>query len=169
MPVRWMALVAILLAVFPVAASAEGLQAWKGGATPPLVLKDRDGQEHRLDAYRGKVVIINFWATWCEPCREEMPAFNRLKQRLADAPFVILAVNMSEGEGRIDAFLQQVPVDLPVLLDRDGAVSKAWRARLLPYTVVLDPALRIRYTTLGALDWGAPEIEAAVRKLLPPR
>ena len=159
---------AVALAL-PLAAAAKELKPWTGGAPPPLVLKDLAGREHRLDDYRGKVVVLNFWATWCEPCRDEMPSFNRLKARMGDAPFVILAVNMAEGEARIGEFLQQVPVDFPVLLDRDSGVSKAWRARLLPYTVVLDPASRIRYTALGELDWSAPEVEASLRQLLPAR
>jgi thiol-disulfide isomerase/thioredoxin len=150
-------------------AGAKELRPWIGGATPALVLKDLDGQEHRLTDYRGKVLVVNFWATWCEPCRDEMPSFNRLKARFGDAPFAIVAINMAEGEARIGDFLKKFPVDFPVLLDRDGSVSKAWRARLLPYTVVLDPQQRIRYTALGELDWSAPEIEANLRKLLPAR
>jgi thiol-disulfide isomerase/thioredoxin len=150
-------------------AGAKELRPWSGGSTPALVLKDLDGREHRLADYKGKVVVVNFWATWCEPCRDEMPSFNRLKARLGDAPFAIVAVNMAEGEARIGEFLKKVPVDFPVLLDRDGSVSKAWRARLLPYTVVLDPQQRIRYTALGELDWSAPQIEASLRKLLPGR
>ena len=165
-PLRFALALAVAL---PLAASAAELKRWTGGAPPPLVLKDLDGREHRLDDYRGKVVVLNFWATWCEPCREEMPSFNRLKARMGDAPFVILSVNMAEGEARIGEFLQKVPVDFPVLLDRDSGVSRAWRARLLPYTVVLDPALHIRYTALGELDWSAPGVEASLRKLLPAR
>lgn len=148
---------------------AKELKAWNDGATPALTLKDLDGREHRLADYRGKVVVVNFWATWCDPCREEMPAFNRLKAKMGDARFAIVAVNMAEGEGRIGEFLKRVSVDFPILLDRDGAVSKAWRVRVLPYTVVLGPDARIRYTALGELDWDAPEIEMKLRQLLPGR
>jgi len=151
------------------AAPIKELQPWRGGTAPALVLKDLQGREHRLADYRGKVLVLNFWATWCEPCREEMPAFNRLKAKMAQAPFAIVAVNMAEGESRIGEFLKQVPVDFPILLDRDGAVSKAWRVRLLPYTVVLGPDLRIHYTALGELDWSSPEIEAKLRSLIPAR
>ena len=158
--------VAALLAA---SAAARELQPWKGGATPPLVLKDLDGREHRLADYKGKIVVVNFWATWCDPCREEMPSFNRLKARFGDAPLAILAVNLAEGEARIGEFTKKVPLDFPVLLDRDGSVSRAWRARLLPYTFVLDPEQRIRYSVLGDLDWAAPEVEASLRKLLPGR
>ena len=71
---------------------ASQLRPWSGGATPPLELQDLEGRPHRLRDYRGKVVLINFWATWCEPCREEMPSMNRLRASLAAQPFVVLAV-----------------------------------------------------------------------------
>ncbi|HSD42049.1 MAG TPA: TlpA disulfide reductase family protein [Burkholderiales bacterium] len=148
---------------------AKELKPWKGGAPPPLELKDLQGRDHRLEDYRGSVVVVNFWATWCEPCRDEMPAMQRLKERMAGAPFALLAVNYAEGNPRVESFLKQVPVDFAILMDRDSAVSKRWQARVLPYTVVLDPGLRIRYTVTGELDWSAPEVEAALRKLLPPR
>jgi thiol-disulfide isomerase/thioredoxin len=148
---------------------AKELKPWKGGATPLLELKDLQGRDHRLEDYRGKVVVVNFWATWCEPCRDEMPAMQRLKERMAGAPFALLAVNYAEGIPRVEAFLKQMPVDFAILMDRDSAVAKRWQARALPYTVVLDPRLRIRYTVTGELDWGAPEVEAALRKLLPPQ
>ena len=163
---------ALVLAAAAVCASplgAKELKPWKGGATPALALKDLQGRDHRLEDYKGQVVVLNFWATWCEPCREEMPAMQRLKEKMAGAPFALLAVNYAEGSARVEAFLQRVPVDFTILLDRDAAVSKRWQARVLPYTVVIDPAQRIRYTVTGDLDWGAPEVEAALRKLLPPR
>jgi thiol-disulfide isomerase/thioredoxin len=152
-------------------AGAPGLEArelkpWKGGTTPPLELKDLQGRDHRLDDYKGKVVVVNFWATWCEPCRDEMPSMQRLKERMAGAPFAVLAVNYAEGNPRVETFLKQMPVDFAILMDRDSAVSRRWQARALPYTVVLDPRLRIRYTVTGELDWSAPEIEAALRRLL---
>src|SRR5215831_2800611 len=144
-------------ALFVCATSTSGLarelEPWKGGPPPALVLKDLNGREHRLADYKGKVLIVNFWATWCDPCRAEMPSFGRLKARMSSAPFAILAVNFAEGEARIGEFLKQVPVDFPVLLDRDGQVSQAWRARLLPYTVVLGPDQQIRYSAVGELDW----------------
>jgi thiol-disulfide isomerase/thioredoxin len=164
---RAAALLVVALAL-AVPAAAKELKPWKGGAPPPLALQDLRGRDHRLEDYKGRVVVINFWATWCEPCRDEMPSMQRLKDRLAGAPFALLAVNYAEGNGRIEEFLKKVPVDFTILLDRDAAVSKRWQARVLPYTVVLDPAQRIRYTVTGELDWSAPEVEAAIRQLLPP-
>ena len=162
----YLTLVAVIVAVVSLAAAAGELKPWTGGPTPPLVLKDVSGKEHRLDDYRGKVVVINFWATWCEPCREEMPSLNRLKAQMADTPFAILAVDMGEGEARVRTFLDKTPVAFPVLLDRDSAVSKAWKVRVLPTTLILDPDARIRYTAIGELDWSAPDIERRLRALL---
>lgn len=164
---RAAALLSVALVV-AVPAAAKELKPWKGGAPPPLALQDLRGRDHRLEDYKGRVVVINFWATWCEPCRDEMPSMQRLKERLAGTPFALLAVNYAEGNARVEEFLKKVPVDFAVLMDRDAAVSKRWQVRVLPYTVVLDPAQRIRYTVTGDLDWSAPEVEAAIRKLLPP-
>jgi thiol-disulfide isomerase/thioredoxin len=159
------AFAAVLTAVMAFAAAAGDLKPWTGGPTPPLVLRDLEGKEHRLDDHRGKVVVINFWATWCEPCREEMPSLNRLKAQMADTPFAILAIDMGEGEGRIKSFLEKTPVDFPVLLDRDSAVAKSWKVRVLPTTLVLDPDNRIRFIAIGELDWSSAEIEKRLRAL----
>ena len=162
------ALAAIALAAASGAAARE-LKAWNGGATPPLALKDLAGREHRLDGYAGQVVVVNFWATWCEPCRDEMPSMQRLREKMAGLPFAILAVNLGEGDARVAAFLERVPVAFDILMDRDGAVSRRWQARVLPYTAVIDPQGRIRYTVVGELDWAAPQVESVLRKLLPER
>ena len=116
-----MKFIAVLLglALLAVPAAAEVLKPWAGGATPALELADLQGTKHTLAAYRGKVVLVNFWATWCEPCREEMPSIERLRASLEGRPFVVLAVNLAEPESRIRKFLEAVPVGFPVLLDRD--------------------------------------------------
>lgn len=165
---RAAATLALALALAAPAGGAE-LVPWTGGAAPSLALQDLQGRPHRLEDFQGRVVVINFWATWCEPCRDEMPALRRLNEKLAGTPFTLLAVNYAESDARVAGFLQKVPVDFTILMDRDAAAAKRWRARVLPYTVVIDPGQRIRYTVTGELDWGAPAVEAALRKLLPPR
>ncbi len=147
---------------------AQQLKPWNGGATPALALRDLDGRLHRLEDYRGKVVLINFWATWCEPCREEMPSMNKLRALLAGRPFAVLAVNLAESEPRIRRFLEQLPLDFPVLLDRDSAAAKAWRARFLPASFVVGPDGRIRYAVLGEMDWTGERVRDAINALLPP-
>ena len=149
------------------AAAAQQLKPWSGGATPALALGDMDGKPHRLEDYRGKVVLVNFWATWCEPCREEMPSMNKLRASLAARPFAVLAVNLAESEPRIRRFMEQVPMDFPVLLDRDSSVSKAWRARLLPMSFLVGPDGRIRYSVLGEIDWTQERVRKVILEMLP--
>src|SRR5262245_4339970 len=90
-------------------AQAQTLKPWTGGATPALALRDLEGRQHRLSDYRGKVVLVNFWATWCEPCREEMPSMQRLRASLAGRPFEVLAINLAESESKVRRFLEQTP------------------------------------------------------------
>jgi thiol-disulfide isomerase/thioredoxin len=163
------ALLFALVAAASAAALAQELKPWKGGATPPLALSGLDGRAHRLDAYRGNVVIVNFWATWCEPCRDEMPSMRLLKESLAGMPFEVLAVNLGEPETRIRSFLEKVPVNFPVLLDSDSSASKAWRARLLPATFIVGPNGAIRYSHLGELDWSHASVRQAIVALLKPQ
>jgi len=159
---------AALLAASCAALAAGGeLKPWSGGATPPLALRDLQGKEHRLADYKGKVVVVNFWATWCDPCREEMPSMQRLQDKLAGKPFAILAVDFGEGAPRINDFLKKVPVRFTVLLDRDTSAATRWKVRVLPTTLVLDPEQRIRYSVVGDLEWDSPAVEQAIRKLLP--
>jgi thiol-disulfide isomerase/thioredoxin len=157
----------VLFCCAPLAA-AQQLRPWTGGATPPLVLQDLDGRPHSLEDYRGKVVLINFWATWCEPCRAEMPSINKLRASLAGQPFAVLAVNLAETEPRIRRFMEQVRLDFPVLLDRDSAVTKAWRARVLPASFLVGPDGRIRYAVIGEYDWTQDAARQAILPLLPP-
>ena len=161
-------LLALLLALSASLAGAQELRPWVGGEAPPLALQDLDGRQHRLEGYRGKVVLINFWATWCEPCRDEMPSLNKLRAGLAGRPFVVLAVNLAEPESRVRRFMEQVPLEFPVLLDRDTAVAKGWKARILPASFLVGPDGRIRYSVLGEIDWTEERVRKVVQALLPP-
>jgi thiol-disulfide isomerase/thioredoxin len=145
---------------------------WKAGATPPLVLKDRRGRTHDLAAYRGRVVLVNFWATWCEPCLEEMPSLEDLQDRLKDRPFTLLAVNMEESDAKVERFLQSTVLQedsLVVLFDRFGTVAKDWKARMLPVSFLIGPDGRIRYSVLGAANWSAKETISQIERLMPAR
>jgi thiol-disulfide isomerase/thioredoxin len=154
------------LALLGSPAVAQVLKPWSGGATPPLELSDLQGTRHRLADYRGKVVMVNFWATWCVPCRDEMPSIERLRASLEGRRFAVLAVNLAEPESRIRKFLEAVPVRFPVLLDRDTQASKAWQARLLPATYIVGPDGAIRYRHVGELDWSRPEVREAILGLI---
>jgi len=138
-------------------------------APPPsaLELSDISGRVHRLSDYRGRVVLVNFWATWCEPCREEMPSLDRLQKQLGTRSFVVLAVNVDEPEARIAKFLSAMPLDFPVLLDAGSKLTRAWKVRVLPASFVIGPDGRARYTVTGELDWSAPAVVERIAKLLP--
>jgi peroxiredoxin len=161
------ALAAALLVMLCGAAAAADLKLWTGGPPPALALKDLDGRQHRLADYRGKVVLINFWASWCGPCREEMPSIQELKNKLAGRPFVVLAVNLDEPESRIRKFLTQMKLDFPILLDPDRNVAKGWNARILPATFIVGPDGRVRYSLVGEMDWANEHIVARISELLP--
>jgi cytochrome c biogenesis protein CcmG, thiol:disulfide interchange protein DsbE len=155
-----------LLLALALPAAAEELKPWAGGATPPLELTDLQGKKHSLSDYRGKVLLVNFWATWCEPCREEMPSIERLRVSLGGRPFVVLAVNLAEPESRIRKFLDAVPVGFPILLDRDTKTTRAWQAKVLPATYIVGPDGVIRYRHIGELDWSKPEVRKQILGLM---
>ena len=150
------------------AAGAADLKPWTGGPPPPLALKDLEGGSHRLSDYRGKVILVNFWATWCGPCRDEMPSIQELKDKLAGKPFVVLAVNLDEPESRIRKFLSQMKkLDFTILLDPERKVARAWGARILPATYIIGPDGKIRYSLVGEINWGHEHVVSRISELLP--
>ena len=131
-------------------------------------LKDMDEKTYQLADLRGKVVLINFWATWCPPCRKELPSMERLWQQFSKEDFMVLAINVGEDADTIFAFtgtLEPAP-SFPILLDRDSAVLKAWPVRGLPTTFVLDREGRVVYRAVGGREFDNPELVAQLRGLL---
>lgn len=161
-----LAVILICIGIAPARAAEKTLKPWNGDPTPALRLNDLDGKTHDLAAYRGKAVLINFWATWCEPCREELPSMNRLKRALNGKPFEVLAVDVGEEAAQIREFLVKVPVEFPVLLDGNSDAVGDWKIRGLPTTFILDPEGRIRYYYIGQLDWASPTVIRAIDGLL---
>ncbi len=148
------------------AAHGGELKPWTGGATPPLALKDPAGKAHDLADYRGKVVLVNFWATWCPPCREELPSMQALHEQFAGKGFEVLAVNLMESEEKITAFRESELIDLPVLMDRDGAAAKRWKVRMLPISFIIDRQGAIRYQLLGEANWTGPDVAPVIERLI---
>ena len=147
-------------------AHAQQLKPLDGAAAPALELASLDGTAHRLEDYRGRVVLVNFWATWCEPCREEMPSIERLRRSLDARRFAVLAVNVGEGPRAAADFAEQMGLGFTFLLDRDTTASKAWGARVLPATYVVGPDGKLRYRFYGALDWSREDVRKAIRELI---
>jgi peroxiredoxin len=148
-------------------AGAAELKPWTGGPAPALELRALDRAGHRLADYRGRVVLVNFWATWCEPCRDEMPSMQRLKEKMEGRPFAVLAVNLDEPESRIRAFLSRMKVDFTVLLDPGRKAAQTWSARILPASFLIGPDGRIRYSVVGEVDWSHDLVVSGVSGLLP--
>ena len=165
---RWtLAACCVAAASFVCAAAPKAeLKPANGALAQPLVLKTLDGAVHDLAQYRGKVVLVNFWATWCEPCREEMPSLERLKEKFAGQPFEVLAVNVDEPEARVRVFLEKTPLQLTVILDPGKAVTKRWNARILPASYLIGRDGRVRYSVIGDIDWSDESVLKIVGEVL---
>ncbi|MFL5409733.1 MAG: peroxiredoxin family protein [Myxococcales bacterium] len=136
-------------------------------AAPPLALSDTSGAKHRLSDYRGKAVLVNFWATWCEPCREELPSLERLRASLASKPFAVLAVQMGGSPRTARDIVQELGLRFPVLLDSDSSVTKAWEVSVLPTTFLIAPDGSVAAKHVGEVDWAQTEWRRKVEALLP--
>ncbi len=147
-------------------ASLKMSQLPAGSLVPPFELTTLDGTVVKSSELAGKVVLVNFWATWCGPCKEEMPALARLQKQLDPAHFVLLTVTTDLQRQGIAHFLSQLGVRLPVLFDEDQDVSRSFMVRGLPTTIVLarDGALVGR--AVGPRAWDSPEAVAMMRQVM---
>ncbi len=132
---------------------------------PAFKLIDMDDAVHKLADYKGKPVIINFWATWCPPCREELPSMNRAWKKVKDEGIEMLAINVGEDEDTIFAFSGEYPIDFTVLLDESGKEISKWPIKGLPTTFVLDPDGKIIYQAIGGREWDDDKLLDMVRAL----
>ena len=148
-------------------ATALGIQIPKEQVEAPnIVGADPDGNFILLEDFRGKVVFLNFWATWCIPCRLEMPAMERLYRDFKGKGFVVLAVNVQEGPRAVRAFVQELKLTFPVVLDRKGEAAMKYVVRGLPATYILDRNHIIAGRAIGAREWDSKEARAYIRALL---
>jgi peroxiredoxin len=145
----------------PAAPIATGMEA-PGFALPPL----DGGAEISLASLRGRVVFVNFWATWCKPCEDEMPAMERLYTQLRDQPFEMLAVSVDDGDEEVRAFRDRMALSFPILLDRDKQVAVAYQSFRFPETYLIDQEGILVGRFIGPKDWDAPEYQARIRRLL---
>ena len=138
----------------------------EGKVAPALGLVDMDGKPWSLAALKGQPVLLNFWASWCEPCRAEMPSLELLATRHERAGLAVLAVNYQEDTPKIKRFLDVLPFSLPILLDKDGAATGAWTQRVFPTTVLIDRFGAPRSSVIGELDWMGPVARDLLHPLL---
>ena len=135
-------------------------------AAPDFVAQDLEGQAVRLSQHRGKVVFLNLWTTWCPPCREEMPAMQRLAQSLDGEGFVILAVSEDDGPEKVRAFVDEMKLEFPVLIDSTGTVGRTYGITGYPETFVIDRQGRQVARFIGPRDWDDPQIVEDLRILI---
>ncbi len=123
----------------------------EGSVAPAIALETLQGDEVSLADYRGRVVLVHFWATWCGPCRYEIPELSRARDELSDLGFEILAVNVGEGDEAVTPFVESMEMAFPVLLDRDMRVAQSYAVRGIPTSVLVDQDGVVRMVHVGVL------------------
>jgi peroxiredoxin len=149
-----------LIISMPACTTRESLQpAQEGKLAPDFILADLSGLKTRLSDLKGKVVLVNFWATWCPPCREEIPSMAALNRVMAGKPFRMMAISIDQGgKDAVNDFFKKSGLTLPALLDSDGRVGKLYGITGVPETFVIDRKGVIIKKIVGPLDWSAPEV-----------
>jgi peroxiredoxin len=143
----------------------------EGHRTPPLRLPRLDGAVTSLEDHRDKLVVVNFWATWCEPCTIEMPTLEALWREYRTRGLVVLAVSVDRGAPRsvLDPYVRRLGLTFPILLDADLKASQAWRVTGLPATFLVRPGGEAVGLAFGAREWNSAEMRALLEPLLPHR
>jgi peroxiredoxin len=136
-----------------------------GPAKPDFSLQNLNGENVPLKTFKGRTVLVHFFATWCEPCREELPALNRFLKRSASNASVV-AISVAEVDPRVKRFFEAMPVDFPVLLDRDRAIAKSWKISTLPTTYVLDANMKPALVVEADFAWDTVDVEPATGALI---
>ncbi|OYY80395.1 MAG: hypothetical protein B7Y33_03735, partial [Hydrogenophilales bacterium 16-62-9] len=147
-------------------AQAAGFEARASGPVPELKAHDLSGAPRTLADYRGKVVLLNFWASWCPPCLREMPSMERLRVKLAGRPLAIVALSSAETPEEVKAYLSRMKLGFPILLDPDGSNTQRWKVFALPTTFLLDAEGRVRYVLTGPTEWDEGEALRVIESLL---
>jgi peroxiredoxin len=141
----------------------KGLE--EGQSAPDFTLKTLDGKELKLSDLRGKGVLLNFWASWCKPCREEMPAIQSVYEKYRGKGFVVVGVNIAETEVAVQGFTHQLELTFPVVLDRDRKVTRLYQIGPIPSSLFIGPDGKIQRKVSGQMDEGL--IEGYIQEILP--
>jgi len=141
----------------------------EGQPAPALTLSTLDGGRTSVADYRGKLVVLNFWATWCPPCTLEMPSLEALWRRYRDRGLVVIGVSVDRGAPRalLEPYVRNLKLTFPILLDPDSKTSDRWRVTALPATFLVRPGGEVAGMATGAREWNSDEMQALVEHLLP--
>ena len=147
---------------------AYDVQKWPSAQVhPPLEGTDLNGKVWRLADLRGRPVLLNFWASWCEPCRAEMPSLQAVAEREGPQRLLVLAINFKESTPAVQRFVAQTQLMLPVLQDPLGTTARQWGIRIYPSTVLMGADGRVRGVVRGELDWTGADAARLLQPLLP--
>ena len=149
-----------------VVAKAAGFEVRVASPAPELKAHDLTGASKTLTDYRGKVVVLNFWATWCPPCQREMPSLERLRMQMKGRPLEIVAVSSAETPEEVNAYLAKMKLGFPILLDTDSSNTRRWKVFALPTTFVLDTEGQVRHVLTGPTEWDQGEALAVVESVM---
>ena len=131
-----------------------------------FTLTDINGNTIVKADFTEKVTVVNFWATWCPPCIEEIPSLNRLQEKMKGRAFELISINYAEDKQAVSSFMQRVKVDFPVLLDHSGVTAHRWNVISYPSTFVIDRQGEFRYGANAAIEWDAPELIQKLESLM---
>jgi thiol-disulfide isomerase/thioredoxin len=163
-------LTALSLSLFLTASvHAAGFEARASTPAPELQAKDLKGIHRTLSDYRGKVVLLNFWASWCPPCLREMPSLERLRLKMAGRPLAIVALDSAESLEEVNTYLSIMKLGFPILLDPDSNNTRRWKVFALPTSFLLDADGRVRYVLTGPTEWDDGEAMRIIESLLAER
>src|SRR5574340_1496563 len=158
--------VAMGLVLAACGAHAGGFETRSATQAPQLYAQDMAGATRTLADYRGKVVLLTFWASWCPPCLREIPSIERLRKKMAGRPLAIIALDSAEAPEEVSAYLSRIKLGFPVLLDPDGSNTKRWKVFALPTSFLLDAGGRVRYVLTGPTEWDEGEALQMIETLL---
>jgi peroxiredoxin len=160
-------LISMLLAtVLTVGAPLGAAGADAGGVAPAFTLSELGGQSASLSQYKGQVVMLNFWATWCGPCQQEMPLLDQMYRKYKPAGFTLIGVNVDKEAPPVKQLLDRKPVSFPVLLDPASQVSKAYHVDEMPSTVLIDRKGNVRFLHRGYKPGDENEYQDRIRQLI---
>jgi peroxiredoxin len=156
----------VLFAIVALLCVTQLTAATLSGPAPDFTLKSSNGANIKLSELRGQVVMINFWASWCGPCRQEMPLLDQLYQRYQPMGFTLLGVNVEEDSRAADKVLKEIPVSFPVLYDKKNQVSESYQVRAMPSTFLIDRDGKVRYLHKGYQPGYEEEYQQQIRELV---
>jgi len=143
-----------------------GIRHYDVGMAPNFTLQDADGETFELAKAKGNWIFLHFWASWCGPCKKEMPTIQKLADAMQGEKFKIIMVNTAEDEDTVFEFLSTIDVEINTLMDVDGLVTEVWKPRGLPTTFLINPKGEVKYQAIGGREWGEPLYVDFIKDLL---